>query len=79
MFNTFFRNHFTTLLYHEQDFGIKLISYNFFATSHGKSICDGVGAAAKRIARKASKQGVQILNAKQMYDYLSEKDSTVRY
>lgn len=58
---------------------MKIVSYNFFATSHGKSACDGIGAVAKRTARKASKQGVQILNAKEMYEYLSKHESSIRY
>ncbi|XP_058803484.1 uncharacterized protein LOC131671234 [Phymastichus coffea] len=72
------KNHFGNLCYHEKDFGLKIVSYNFFATSHGKSACDGIGAVVKRIARKASKQRVQILNAKQMHDYLSTKESKIK-
>lgn len=73
-----FRNHFSNLCYHEREFGLKIISYNFFATSHGKSACDGIGAVIKRTVRKASKQGVQILNAEQMYGYLSTKETNIR-
>ena len=33
---------FLNLCYHEEDFGIKA-EWHFFATSHGKSPCDGIG------------------------------------
>ena len=35
---------------HEKDFGIKVGTYNFFATSHGKNSCDGIGGTFKRTA-----------------------------
>lgn len=73
------RNHFINLCFHAKDFGIKIVSYNFFATSHGKSVCDGIGAVIKRTVRKDALQGAHILNAKQMYDHLSAHESAVRY
>ena len=74
----FFRNHFINLCHHEEDFGIKIMSYNFFATSHGKSVCDGIGALAKRTARKASLKGVTILTSEQMYNYLNDNVAGIR-
>ena len=35
------------LTYHRKGFGISA-NWNFFATSHGKSSCDGLGVAIKR-------------------------------
>lgn len=49
------RKNFCNITYHEQDFGLKA-EWNFFATSHGKSACDGIGAVIKRAAYKASLQ-----------------------
>ncbi|XP_058789571.1 uncharacterized protein LOC131663272 [Phymastichus coffea] len=73
------KNHLINICYHEEDFGLIVVSYNFFMTSHGKSAADGIGAAAKRRARKAALQGHCILDAEQMYDYLSKTDSDIKY
>ena len=65
-----FKN-FTNLIMHEQDFGIKA-EWHFFATSHGKNACDGVGGTIKRLAARASLQRAidnQILNPHHLYDY----------
>jgi len=50
-----FKNRFqiSNLLHHEEDFGI-LAEWHFHATAHGKGGCDGVGAAFKREATRAS-------------------------
>ncbi|GBL70487.1 hypothetical protein AVEN_232497-1 [Araneus ventricosus] len=40
---------------HEKDFKLKA-QWSFFATSHGKTECDGIGGTAKRLARKQSLQ-----------------------
>lgn len=47
-----------------------LIIRNFFETSHGKSVCDGLGAIVKNSCSKAvlSEKAV-ICNAKSLYDY----------
>ena len=47
--------HFINICYHEQDFGM-CAEWNFFATSHGKGPCDGVGRTVKRLAARASLQ-----------------------
>ena len=46
----------------------------FFATSHGKSPCDGIGGTVKRLVARASLQAAtdgHILNASKMYDWSS--------
>ena len=43
------------LCFHLEDFGINA-EWNFFATSHGKSACDGLGGTVKRLLTKASLQ-----------------------
>jgi hypothetical protein len=40
---------------HNEDFGVPA-EWHFFATSHGKSACDGVDGTLKRLAAKASLQ-----------------------
>lgn len=49
-----FKN-FLNITYHEEDFGIPA-EWNFFATSHGKGACDGIGGTVKRLAARASLQ-----------------------
>lgn len=65
---------FINLCYHMQDFLIS-VEWSFFATSHGKSPCDGVGAVVKRPTTKASLQRFyddQIMSATQMYNFCKE-------
>ena len=42
-------------MYHSSDFSVSA-DWNFFATSHGKSPCDGIGGTVKREAARASLQ-----------------------
>ena len=56
---------------HQSDFGIQA-NWCFFATSHGKSPCDGIGGTAKRSTAHVSLQrpyNNQILSAESMLDY----------
>ena len=46
---------FINLCHHFDDFVITA-EWNFFATSHGKNACDGVGGNVKRSLAKASLQ-----------------------
>jgi hypothetical protein len=49
-----FKN-FINLLHHKHDFNLDG-EWHFFATSHGKGPCDGIGGTLKRLARRASLQ-----------------------
>ena len=51
---------FANLLHHEEAFNIKYAEWNFFATSHGKGPCDGIGGTIKRLAFQHSLQGGDI-------------------
>jgi hypothetical protein len=65
------RNSFKNLSEHYKDFNVKA-EHSFFATSHGKSICDGLGGTVKRIVRKASLQlsdENQIQTANAVYEF----------
>ena len=56
---------------HKEDFGIDA-TWVFFATSHGKSPCDGIGGTVKRITVRASLQRRylnQILAVSSMLDF----------
>jgi hypothetical protein len=59
------------LCYHKSDFGLDA-EWNFFATAHGKSPCDGIGGTIKRLVYKASLQrpsNDQILTPQSMYTF----------
>ncbi|XP_065669184.1 uncharacterized protein LOC136088691 [Hydra vulgaris] len=45
------------LCYHKHDFDM-IAEWHFFATSHGKSPCDGVGGTVKRLVARASLQSL---------------------
>ena len=65
----------TNLSFHKVDFGFSA-EWHFFATSHGKNACDGVGGTIKRAAAHASLQrplSNQILTPKQLYDFASQE------
>lgn len=62
---------FLNLCKHFEWYGIKA-SWCFFATSHGKSPCDGIGGTIKREATKASLQ--------RLYgDYIKDADSLFKF
>ena len=50
------RKNFSNLICHANDFPDVTAEWHFFATSHGKGPCDGVGGSVKRFATKASLQ-----------------------
>ena len=64
------RKNFINLCHHQQDFNMDA-EWIFFATSHGKSPCDGVGGFVKRYVAKRSLQRPlpdQILSYQSMLD-----------
>jgi hypothetical protein len=60
------KNNFINLCYHSTDFGMNA-EWHFFATSHGKGQCDGVGGTIKCLAAYSSLQHHQILTPAQLY------------
>ena len=61
---------FLNLCHHFKDFGV-YAEWHFFATSHGKSPCDGAGGTLKRIVTKVCLQRLyedQILTAHQLFE-----------
>ena len=49
---------------------------NFFATSHGKSPCDGIGGTVKRLTARASLQRLsqeQILTSDEMFAFCQQE------
>jgi hypothetical protein len=75
-----FKN-FANLVYHKDDFGLDA-QWHFFATSHGKNACDGVGGTIKREAAKASLQAVtsgHILTPKQLFEWGCKHIQNVKF
>lgn len=75
------RKNFLNLCYHKTDFGINA-EWHFFATSHGKGPCDGVGGTIKRLAARASLQrpyDKQIMTARQLYEWALENISAMNF
>lgn len=72
---------FANLCHHESDLGI-CAEWNFFATSHGKSPCDGIGGTVKRLAARASLQrpsGNQILTPTDLFAYCDKNVSGITF
>lgn len=58
------------------------VEWHFFATSHGKGPCDGIGGAFKRNATRASLQRPytnQITTAKDLYEWAIASESTIEF
>ena len=75
-----FKN-FINLCKHEADFGVPA-QWNFFATSHGKSPCDGIGGTVKRLVARASLQAVssgQILTPLDMFHWADRNISGIKF
>ena len=56
--------------------------WHFFATSHGKNSCDGIGGYIKRAVRRASLQRPyrdQILNLEAMHTFCIGKMTTIKF
>lgn len=70
-----YKNHknFTNLMYHKKDFNVEA-EWHFFATSHGKSACDGIGGTVKRSVARASLQATtenQILTPQDLFAWVN--------
>ncbi|KAK3920754.1 Glutamate dehydrogenase [Frankliniella fusca] len=68
--------------FHEQDFGVPA-EWHFFATSHGKCACDGLGGSVKRTAWLHSLRNTDplknILNAEALFKWSSENSTTMNF
>ena len=72
---------FLNLCFHCADFGIGCM-WSFFATSHGKSTCNGIGGTVKRITSGASLQrpfDSQILIAIDMFKFCNEEIKGIKF
>ena len=66
---------FTTELFNR---GIKMGTWSFHESGHGKGVPDGVGAALKRTADNMVYQGTDITNAAALYQALKDAKTTVQ-
>ena len=69
------------LCHHHKDFGLNA-DWTFFATSHGKSPCDGVGGTVKCLVSRASLQhpiNNQILTAESFFEFCQENISGISF
>ena len=69
------------LVYHQDDFGIQA-EWHFFATSHGKSACDGIGGTVKREAARASLRATttgHILTPQQLFEWCSINITGIKF
>lgn len=74
-----FKN-FLNLSHHETDFQMKA-TWGFYATSHGKSACDGIGGTLKRMVTKASLQlsnGVLINSVEKFVEFCQRQVDNVQ-
>ncbi|KYM93379.1 hypothetical protein ALC62_16021 [Cyphomyrmex costatus] len=65
------KSNFINLTHHENDFEVKA-EWHFFASSHGKNPCDGLGGTIKRLAARTSLQRTNtghILTPKDLYEW----------
>lgn len=75
------KKNFINICYHKTDFGVDC-EWNFFASSHGKNACDGIGGTTKRAVARASLQrpySNQILTPEEMYRFCSENISGIQF
>lgn len=65
---------FINLLHYKTDFNVDT-EWHFFATSHGKGACDGIGGTVKRLASRTSLQrphGKQITTPYELYQWAAQ-------
>lgn len=75
------RKSFYNLCQHSSDFDVQA-EWHFFATSHGKSPCDGLGGTVKRLAVKASLQkpyNDQIMTPRQLFVWAKENIRSINF
>lgn len=74
------RKNFVNTCLHEEDFGVGA-EWHFFATSHGKGPCDGIGGTTKRLATKASLQPGQdpITTPRKLFSWAQSNITNIKF
>lgn len=72
------KKNFFNISQYKEKYGID-VEWHCFATSHGKSPCDGVGGTFKRNARRESirRTDNHILTSKDLYDWACQNESSM--
>ena len=73
--------HLKNLCFYQTDFGIEA-EWHFFTTSHGKSLCDGIGGTVKRLAARTSLQCTtsdHILTSRQLHEWCLKNISKITF
>ena len=68
----------SNLCHHFHDHGIHA-DWHFFATSHGKSPCDGIGGMVKQHVARAGLQNNQILSGAEMFKWCTENITGLKF
>lgn len=74
------KKNFKNICLHEEDYKISA-EWHFFATSHGKGPCDGIGGTLKRLATRASLQPGQdpLTTPKKLFDWASKNIDNISF
>ena len=73
----YFKN-IANLNYHYMDYELKA-EWHFFATSHGRSPCDGIGGTVKHSLARASLQNTSILDINEMYEWSASHIDDIKF
>ena len=68
---------FTNLTFMEEVHHIKVV-WNFFATSHGKGVVDGIGGHVKRLVWIASMTGTRVINSETFADIAASRAPNIK-
>ena len=71
----------SSLVFHKEDFGIE-VDWTLFASSHGKSTCNGIRETVKHLVARASLQGPlseQISNFESLHELVMETISKITF
>ena len=71
--NRFLLQHLTTMM---EETGIEF-EWNYFASSHGKGVVDGIGGTLKRLVWMENMAGVRCSSAKDFVDICNQKTKTI--
>lgn len=74
------RTHIFNISCHEMEYNIEA-EWNYFATSHGKNVSDGLGGTLKRLVKRASLQNKNVLinTPNAMYKWASENIKNMNF
>jgi len=72
------KNNFARLCTEPFQYGFQSVSWNYFESAHGKGAADGVGAAIKRLADSAARQGKDVNTPHRLFEVVSAAAQSVK-